>query len=311
MTKQPRVSICIPTYRRQPDLEKCLQSIVTQRSFTTFVKEVIVMDNAPDDHARAVIAPFKKKFPKQIKYVLNKTNIGFERNILNLLKAVESEYLLVMTDDDTLPRNSLVKLKTIIAKHPEATFINAARNIYKDGVLTRVERAFESTQSIEVPAYQKLAIAFYDAYVLTGICLKTSALDLKGYQKFIGTMCPHMFVVGKAALQGEVFYSAEPLTNHTVANKVFWQNQPDYMMGGKLAMAQALSKKHPKFFDEVEKLVYADIPYLIYINLEQANQLFFFFRALWQKKLLSFKHVPYILHGATKTISLKLHHSVT
>ena len=66
-----KVSIVIPTYHRRNDVDKCLDSIIYQ---TNQPKEVIIVDNTPNNEIENLIRKRKNEFIKKniiLKYVIN------------------------------------------------------------------------------------------------------------------------------------------------------------------------------------------------------------------------------------------------
>lgn len=114
----PKLSICIPTYNRANYLKDCLNSIVEQfenKEISDQI-EVVISDNASTDNTTQVVKEFQTKF-KNIKYFRNDTNLGVDRNILNMVKKSTGEYCLPIGDDDGFLPGSLSyilnKIKTL------------------------------------------------------------------------------------------------------------------------------------------------------------------------------------------------------
>ena len=100
MTK-PLLSICIPTYNRANYLKDCLDSIVDQFENKEIYNqiEVVISDNASTDETTEIVKSFQVKF-KNIRYFRNDTNLGVDRNILNMVEKSSGEYCLPIGDDD-------------------------------------------------------------------------------------------------------------------------------------------------------------------------------------------------------------------
>jgi glycosyltransferase involved in cell wall biosynthesis len=82
--------------------------------------EVVISDNASTDNTTAIVKEFQNKFAN-IKYFRNETNLGFDRNILNIIEKSEGEYCLTIGDDDGFFPGSfsyiLNKIKTMGAPY--------------------------------------------------------------------------------------------------------------------------------------------------------------------------------------------------
>lgn len=60
--KKPLLSVCIPTYNRCDDLERCLQSLVCQPEFLQGDVEIVISDNASTDDTESVGRSFADRY---------------------------------------------------------------------------------------------------------------------------------------------------------------------------------------------------------------------------------------------------------
>ena len=105
---KPILSICIPTYNRSNCLKDCLDSIVVQFEDKDICRqvEIVISDNASTDDTRAVVTMFQERFDN-IKYFRNSENLGFDRNVLNVVEKSVGDYCLTIGDDDGFLQDSL------------------------------------------------------------------------------------------------------------------------------------------------------------------------------------------------------------
>lgn len=98
----PLISVCIPTYNRDSYLDDCLKSIVDQFSDETVFNniEIVISDNASTDSTKSIIDKYTKLFPDKIKYFRNNENMGFDKNLLNVVEKSTGIYCLTFGDDD-------------------------------------------------------------------------------------------------------------------------------------------------------------------------------------------------------------------
>ncbi|AOZ92246.1 glycosyltransferase [Paenibacillus crassostreae] len=113
--EEPLLSICIPTYNRSTDLEKCLTSIYSQIGNCDLF-EVCISDNASDDSTPSVVERFRIKY-NNLKYQRNATNIGADRNIQHVLGQGRGKFLKLQGDDDFFMENTLIPLLHVLYKH--------------------------------------------------------------------------------------------------------------------------------------------------------------------------------------------------
>ena len=120
---KPLLSICIPTYNRAHYLRECLESVVSQFGDPEVCQsvEIVVSDNASPDNTRELVEEYRKKFDN-IKYFRNNENIGFDRNVINVVERASGEYCWYMGDDDVIGGESLRFIIDYLKKHEVAIF---------------------------------------------------------------------------------------------------------------------------------------------------------------------------------------------
>lgn len=91
---QPKISICIPAYKRPENVRRLLQSI-TEQTFREF--EVVVTDDSPDESVKEVVDEFKEL---PILYHKNSPALGTPANWNKGIAMANGEWVKVMHDDD-------------------------------------------------------------------------------------------------------------------------------------------------------------------------------------------------------------------
>ncbi|CAH1218390.1 2,3,4,5-tetrahydropyridine-2,6-dicarboxylate N-acetyltransferase [Paenibacillus plantiphilus] len=164
--EQPLLSICIPTFNRAKDLERCLYSIYSQIGDCSLI-EVIVSDNASSDGTEEVIRKYGK-IHSSLRYWRNESNIGAERNILKLLDEARGIYVKLQGDDDFFVDFSVLSLLNIVQTNMECGlfYINVLDNSLKveqhEGMAafvrtTSIASGFISAIILRRDAYNKIA----------------------------------------------------------------------------------------------------------------------------------------------------------
>jgi glycosyltransferase involved in cell wall biosynthesis len=110
--KEPLVSICIPVYNADKTIEDTLNSILEQ-SYENL--EILVVDNASQDHTPEIIAGFKDS---RIKRYRNPTNIGGERNWNRCIELASGKYIAIFHADDIYRPTMIEKQVRIMEKNP-------------------------------------------------------------------------------------------------------------------------------------------------------------------------------------------------
>jgi abequosyltransferase len=133
--KAPLLSICIPTFNRSTNLDRCLHSILTQLTDDIQDRvEVLVSDNASTDNTPDVVQRYLDRYPC-LKYSRNQVNIGADRNILHVMGLAQGTFIKMQGDDDYCVEDTLGPLIDVVDSHRECGIIhihvhNNDRRIY-------------------------------------------------------------------------------------------------------------------------------------------------------------------------------------
>ena len=98
--KVPLISICIPTYNRSFYLNNLLNNIYIVSKYNYAHIEVCISDNHSTDQTQAVIDNWRNKL--QIKDLIQKDNIGGNRNIIEVTRLASGRWILIIGDDDEI-----------------------------------------------------------------------------------------------------------------------------------------------------------------------------------------------------------------
>ncbi|MBE9029537.1 glycosyltransferase family 2 protein [filamentous cyanobacterium LEGE 11480] len=111
----PRISLCICTYNRPVDLDKCLSSVYAAHPRPN---EVIVSDDSADAQpAQAVVA----RYPGVIYQRGPSQGLGANRNAC--LRAVTQDYVLFIDDDVCVEPDFFARAVSVLASLPERTIV--------------------------------------------------------------------------------------------------------------------------------------------------------------------------------------------
>ena len=94
--KKPLISICIPTFNRANILEKTLYDLIKIKSNKI---EFVINDNGSTDDTKEIVEDFKDN---RIKYFKNKSNLGFDANILKVIQNSRGLYIFLLSDEDKI-----------------------------------------------------------------------------------------------------------------------------------------------------------------------------------------------------------------
>jgi len=108
----PILTIGIPTWNRKQELQECLDLVIPQAEAEEGI-EVMVCDNASDDGTQAIMESLAQRHPV-LRYERNQTNIGADRNFMEVLKRGFGRYVWILSDDDFISKGSVRRVLQII-----------------------------------------------------------------------------------------------------------------------------------------------------------------------------------------------------
>ena len=112
MRNKPLLSICIPTYNREKELKKSIQSIIKEDIFNTNVIELVISDNNSSDWTEKLCKTFSNY--SNIKYNKNTKNLWFDKNISTLIKLAKWNFLWFLSADEYIKKWALDFIINII-----------------------------------------------------------------------------------------------------------------------------------------------------------------------------------------------------
>lgn len=115
MDRQIFLSICITSYNRISELERCLKSIDINERFINDIEIVIGEDCSPKkDEIKRTVNNFINHSEYHIRFYSNAINLGYDCNLGNLIKLARGKYILFISDDDSFIPGALNEiLKTL------------------------------------------------------------------------------------------------------------------------------------------------------------------------------------------------------
>ena len=131
-TQPPKLTVGIPTFNRAGWLRESIESVLAQ-TFADF--RLIVSDNASDDDTPDVARSFDDD---RIQYVRSHRNVGSIGNFNRLIALAETEFLVLLPDDDVLYPGHLAatvdvleRFETVGLVHSAFEFIDAQSRVVR------------------------------------------------------------------------------------------------------------------------------------------------------------------------------------
>ena len=109
---QPTITIGIPTYNRPRQLARLLGQLVDSNKLCPWL-QVLVLDDSGDQKARA---PFNQHCQDNqfARLITNPENQGYPRSLIKLVEECESDYIILLADDDHIQLASLDDLRSFL-----------------------------------------------------------------------------------------------------------------------------------------------------------------------------------------------------
>ncbi len=112
----PRLTIAIPVYNGERNLEECLR-VILEQPYRDF--ELVIFDNASNDRT-GEIALAAARLDSRVRYHRNAENVGAAENFLMSLASVKTEYFAWRADDDLSSSNYFDRLVSALESNEDA-----------------------------------------------------------------------------------------------------------------------------------------------------------------------------------------------
>lgn len=213
INKKSLISICIPSYNRPEKLYDLLGSVDSIHN--NEIEIVICEDDSPKrEEIRKKVEEFKKGSKYQIIYKENKKNLGYDKNLKELIKNSTGEWIIFMGDDDQFVPGALDKLIYFLKQHNDLGYVLRSHRKNENG-------------KIEEFRYYK-GMRFFDAGPDTYIELFRKSVFISGFtirrnltlpfliDDFDGTALFQIYLLGEVVLKYKSAYFDEPLTQEVL-----------------------------------------------------------------------------------------------
>src|SRR5829696_3674547 len=120
MTRQLKVSVCLPTYNHSRYIRHALISVL-QQTLQDF--EIIICDDASTDDTHAVVADIRDS---RIRHFRQQKNVGIAANRNACLAVAQGEYIAWLDSDDVYLPEMLARQSAVLDKHPGVGLVHGA-----------------------------------------------------------------------------------------------------------------------------------------------------------------------------------------
>ncbi|GAL84053.1 family 2 glycosyl transferase [Sporocytophaga myxococcoides] len=122
---------------------------------TVLPNKIIIGDDSPNDETEEWIKIFKQKQTVEIEYIHNRPSLKQAANVEMLMQRVETDYLLLLHDDDYLLQNALEDLLQLMFENPEIDVAFGKQYIVdQNGVINEKGSVFLNQSYLRSSSYE-------------------------------------------------------------------------------------------------------------------------------------------------------------
>ncbi len=223
------LSICIPTYKRQENLRRCIASALDQVEKFGLSGDVAiyVVDDASPDDTKTVLAEFS-----HLDYFLGisrQQNLGMNQNIKAMLQeaAAMSRFQLILTDDDYLQPDCLQEIVEFLhqfdGEEAPAAIWTPRYSYTEDGELHAVLCSPFNRDVLVKPSVSAAARYMENGFVLSGLIVRAEKIDFDFWETYRDNAYFPAIFFGDFLLRSGAQYWHRSIAHHTVLNECHWE----------------------------------------------------------------------------------------
>lgn len=204
----PRLSICIATLNRAPELACMLESIVSQ---ATDDVEIVVVDGASRDATPQVVAEVQGRFP-HVRYLRLAERGGVDRDYDRTVELASGAYCWLLSDDDVLKPGAVAAVLDATRSEHDLIVVNAeGRNADLSKVLV-APRLEVTADRVWAPEEQERFFAETAGYLsfIGGVVIRRELWLARERERYFGTVFVHVGVIFQSPLPGTILVLAHP-----------------------------------------------------------------------------------------------------
>ena len=223
------LTICIPTYKRSDTLRDCIESVSQQIEKYDLADCVglYVANDASPDNTLDILTLFESL--SYFKAITRDVNLGMNVNIKTMFTEIaeQSEYQLIITDDDYLQPDTLNEIVEFLriqnATNKDVSAIWTPRFSYtEDNKLHTVAcRPFNKSTFVK-PSVSHVGKYMNNGFVLSGLIVRAQSIDYQFWDKYKENAYFPILFFGDLLLQKGAFYWDKNIMHHTVLNECHW-----------------------------------------------------------------------------------------
>lgn len=207
----PFLSICIPSFNRPEEIGRLLSSIDAD-SFAEEIEVVVCEDCSPKrDLIRETVNNYAAKSAFSVKYVENKENMGYDRNLRECIKQASGKWVMFMGDDDMFVPGKLSGWIEYAKENKEIAYIlRSYQSLHEDGSVERF--VYFDGNRIFSPGYEAYVTLFRKSVFISGVALLRDLADKLATDRFDGSLLYQLYLEAEICMSYKSAYYSEPFT---------------------------------------------------------------------------------------------------
>lgn len=183
-----RFSICIPAYNRARHLPALLDSVYAQdcKDF-----EIVICEDVSRERQQiaAIAGDYAERYPSTLLYFENKSNLGYDANIRNLVANASGEYCFFMGNDDLMCAGALSTVDGILKRHENVGLVVKSYVWFKEvpANINQEIRYFSEEREFAA-GKEAIRICFRRSGVISGYIVHRDSAQAVATSKFDGTL---------------------------------------------------------------------------------------------------------------------------
>ena len=213
------VSICIPSYNRPYTLLRLLNSIDCDEKWN--IEIVICEDNSPkrEEISKNVHKYNDSKY--SVYYYENEFNLGYDKNLNNLIRRANGKFIIFMGDDDLFIPGELDKYLDFLDKNDDLGYVlRSYKNIYKNG--TEEKYIYYDGNKFFEPGFGAYVELFRKSVFISGFTFKRELILDTLTDLFDGTLLYQLYIQAEICMNHKSGYYSVPFTMAYEENNGFF-----------------------------------------------------------------------------------------
>ena len=220
------LSICIPTANRKKELAIQIETLLNQAKSNSIIDKIQIVIGDNTDREDQQIDPVLLK-NTCIKYIRNEGNLGYAKNVNNVLKNADGDFAWLLSDDDVLLENALIRIFDTVINNPDASYLTFANGGVSNGVLFDSNMYFKNLNQEKFIEGKDFLKPYWSSIIFISINIFNTQLVRKHVEDFnfssnINEVYQNSLIgITLVNKHGNVVVINDTLLNDNFSNKVY------------------------------------------------------------------------------------------